>query len=223
MAHSQQPAFKGAALVTLILMFAPLATCALGYLLMLLLQCQGVHELKCSGGDTGGLVVMLLYSPFLLFVTIPIGVLVLVILQLLARAGGRSGAARDAVPEPLPPQRASMPAHAPLTRVRLDETWFDRLALNDIERQGSDPSSPAWPCAIDLAGRVLFTALQNPATPVTAKPAEYLLAIGKDIIVFAMDESRARIVPTGASHKYETEALHQWAREGIAALAGARP
>ncbi|SHG55359.1 hypothetical protein [Massilia sp. CF038] len=205
--------------IIFLLMIAPAFLFALGYILTFLLACDGPHELVCIIPGVGGPIVAMLWSPLLLYITVPVGLVLIFLLTVF------STASRPRIRE-IPDEPAAPAPLAALTRFkpgRLDASWFERLDLSGLERTAHDPTAPDWPCAIDTLNRVLFTRLQHgPAANADAAP-EYLLAIGEEVFIVVMDGALPRITAAPGRQTYTRSWVTELAHLGLAALRNPQP
>ncbi len=185
-------------------MWWPVATFLLGSAMALTLLCLK----DFSTPALNRLVLYCVLSPFVLNLTVPIGIVMLVVKILLS--GYRAPGQRATVQTWRAPERAEF-EHA-----RLEQTWFAHLSLAGIDLPAGAPSAPNWRCAIDRAHRVLFMRL--PDGPDPQDEAHYLLALGGDVIIVAAYAGMVRILPMGAWRSHAPAVLNDLAVQGIACL-----
>ena len=179
-------------------MVAPIVLSLIGAGLAILFNCHGASEASCSVPGVNTLVTNLIVSAYLTLLTVPLGVVVLVIyavVQSLRSSQPRSSAIGAGTEIPT--------AEDGFRLARLDESWFATLSLSGLEIRTSVPDllrSPDWPCAIDAKNH-LFVQLLSDTGQMREGYYEYLLAVNDEIVIISVDSYGARIMPTGAWQK----------------------
>lgn len=115
--------------------------------------------------------------------------------------------------------------NAQMEAAPLGETWYAELQLSErgfpahqlpvLERYAR------WPAVVCRAERVLFTQLISSSMAMRDFLYDYLLAIGDDLIIVALDGNRARIVRTTTSRRYPQDVLRSLVDKAVQQTRGA--
>ena len=180
-------------------MVAPIVLSLIGTGLAILFNCHGASEASCSVPAMNNIITNLLVSAYLTFVTVPLGVVVLVIYAVVqSLRSSKHVSSGTSAGTQLPPVVEGFRLS------RLDESWFATLSLSGLEIRTSVPDllrSPDWPCAFDHAKKHLFVQLLSDTGQMREGYYEYLLAVNDEIVIISVDSYGARIMPTGAWQK----------------------